>query len=213
VVGTFFSYVDERTLEPTGVTITSVTKHLDIARHMYFDNPIGHGTALVRRQAIIDAGGYSDAFGPNEDYDLWRRIVAAGGEVALVPEVHYLYRLNPSGISSTTQDLQHRLFAELVEAIWRGPVHFKSFWQIAADGRYYKRIDSPFRETVHQQYKSHQLRLAGEFLGRRRFRSGLHTLLGALLIAPLPAAGLAGALFAAYLRAADRRVRRLIRSR
>src|SRR5205085_8762397 len=39
VVGTFFRYVDEDTLEPTGVTITAVTEHVDIARRMYLDNP------------------------------------------------------------------------------------------------------------------------------------------------------------------------------
>jgi hypothetical protein len=207
LVGTFFSYVDERTLEPTGITITSVTKHLDIARHMYFDNPIGHGTALVRRTSIVDAGGYSDAFGPNEDYDLWRRLVAAGGELALIPEVHYLYRLNSAGISSTTQEVQHRLFAELVETIWRGPLQLKSWRQIVADDRYYKGLDSPFRETVHRQYKSHQLRLVGEFLGRRHVGSGLHTLAGSFLISPVATSGLVVALFKAYARAAAHRVR------
>jgi glycosyltransferase involved in cell wall biosynthesis len=211
VVGAFFRYVDEHTLEPTGVTITAPTKHLDIARHMYFDNPVGHGSVVMRRDAVLDAGGYSDAFGPNEDYDLWRRLVAAGGEIALIPEVHYLYRLNPAGISSTTQELQHRLFADLVDAIWRGPMHFKSFWEIAADSYYYKRLASPFRRTVHEQYKSHQIRLTVEFLNRKHFNHGLHTFAGALLISPISAARLGKALLIAYLSAALRRVRRLTR--
>ena len=209
VVGTFFRYVDERTLEPTGTTITSVTKHLDIVRCMYFDNPIGHGTALVRRAAILEIGGYSDAFGPNEDYDLWRRLVAAGGRMGIIPEVHYLYRVNSSGISSTSQELQHRLFAELLETVWRGRIHFKGVVQIVADGRYYRRLDSPFRDTVHRQYTSNQLRLTVEFLGRRHFYTGLHTLAGSLLIAPIETARLAIALVAAYARAASRRVARI----
>jgi glycosyltransferase involved in cell wall biosynthesis len=213
VVGTFFRYVDERTLAPTGVTITSVTKHLDIVRCMYFDNPIGHGTALVQRAAIQEVGGYSDAYGPNEDYDLWRRLAAAGWELAILPEVHYLYRVNSSGISHTQQELQHRLFARLVETIWRGPVQFKSFVRIVADNYDYKRLDSSFRETVHRQYQSHQLRLAGEFLARRHFRSGAHTLLGALLIAPGPAARVARGQITSYARGAARRARRMSRRR
>ena len=209
LVGTFFRYVDAQTLEPTGVTIASVTKHLDIARNLYFDNPIGHGTALIRRQAIANVGGYSDRWGPNEDYDLWRRIVAAGGEVALLPTVHYLYRLNPSGISSTTQELQHRLFGDLASEIWRGPVYFKSLLRIALDNRYYKRLDSPFRQAVHEQYKSHQIRLTTEFLSRGYRYSALHTFLGALLIAPASATRLGKSLVGGYVRASIRRARRL----
>jgi len=175
---------------------------------MYFDNPVGHGTALIRSSAIAKVGGYSDAYGPNEDYDLWRRIVATGGEIALIPDVLYLYRLNPSGISSTNQELQHRFFADLVNEIWQGPVQFKSFLQIAADGRYYKRLNSPFRQTVYEQYKSHQIRLAMEFLSRGHLRTSWNTFLGALLIDPVPAARLGTAVAAPYLKALIRHARR-----
>jgi len=139
---------------------------------------------------IRNVGGYSNLYGPNEDFDLWRRIVAAGGNIALLPEVYYLYRVNSAGISSTTQDLQHRLFADLVSEIWSGPVRFKSFWRIAADNGHYKRLRSPFRDAVHRQYKNDQMLLAVEFLRRGHLRSGVHTLLGALLIDPVHASGL-----------------------
>jgi glycosyltransferase involved in cell wall biosynthesis len=209
VVGTFFRYVDEKTLEPTGVTITAPTKHLDIVRHMYFDNPIGHGTVVIRREAIVAVGGYSALYGPNEDFDLWRRIVAAGGRIALLPDVHYLYRVNSSGISKTTPDLQHRLFAELLSEVWRGPIRSKSFWNIAADNRYYARLPSPFQKTVHQQYKSDQISLAVEFVRRRHLRSGANTCLGILLIDPMSALRLGKSL----IRKSIRRVTRLARSR
>ena len=213
VVGTFFRYVDEHTLEPTGVTITSATKHLDIARHMYFDNPIGHGTTLIRRKAIADVGGYNNEYSPTEDFDVWRRIVAAGGEVSLLPDVHYLYRLNSSSISSTMQELQHRLFADLITEIWQGPVQYKSFWRIAADNRYYGRLESPFRHTIQERYKQHQIRLTMEFLNHRQLRSAFHTFVGALLIDPVPAARLGKALVRAWVAASIRRVRHVKRSR
>lgn len=190
VVGTFFSYVDEETLEPTGVTITAASKHIDLVRRMYFDNPIGHGTVLIRRQAIMNVGGYSALYGPNEDFDLWRRIVAAGGGLSVLPDVHYHYRLNSSGISSTTQEEQHRLFVGLVSEFWGGKVHSKSFWRIVADDRYYSRLHSPFREAVHRQYRSDQIRLTSEFLRRGFARCAVHTFLGALIIDPMHASRL-----------------------
>jgi len=187
VVSTFFKYVDHKTLKPTGITITSVTKHLDIARHMYFDNPIGHGAALIRKRAIVDVGGYSDNYGPNEDYDLWRRIVAAGWEVGLIPEVYYLYRLSPGGISSTNQEAQHRLFAKLVKDIWQGPIYAKPFWRIIGDASYYKRLNSPFRSKVYRQYKSHQVRLTFEFLIHGQLLNGYNNFVGALCLYPASA--------------------------
>jgi len=184
VVSTFFRYVNHKTLEPTGITITSVTQHIDIARHMYFDNPIGHGAALIRKKAIVELGGYSDKYGPNEDYDLWRRIVAAGWQVGLIPEVHYLYRLSPGGISSTNKKEQHSFFTKLVKDIWLGPIYAKPFWRIIADARYYKHIDSPFKDKVYRQYKSHQVRLTFEFLIHGQLLNGYNNFVGALLLYP-----------------------------
>jgi glycosyltransferase involved in cell wall biosynthesis len=205
IVGTFFSYVDEVTLEPTGVTIIAATKHIDLVRRMYYDNPIGHGTALIRRQAIMDVGGYSALYGPNEDFDLWRRIVASGGGLSVLPDVHYHYRLNSSGISSTTQEEQHRLFAELLSEFWRGKLHAKSFWRIVADDRYYSRLRSPFRDAVRRQYRSDQIRLTSEFLRRGFVSCALHTFLGVVALDPLQASKLVKPVLKMTIqRAADR---------
>ena len=69
-----------------------------LARH----NIIGV-MALVRRDRLLELGGYSDdarlAFGW-EDYDLWCRVAEAGGAGVLVPEVLARYRISDSVDSS-----------------------------------------------------------------------------------------------------------------
>jgi glycosyltransferase involved in cell wall biosynthesis len=187
VVGTFFKYVDEETLEPTGITITSPTKPIDLARNLYFNNPIGHGTALIRKQAIVDAGGYSDKYGPNEDYYLWHKIVAAGWQIAVVPDVYYLYRLSSQSISRTKEELQHKLFAKLVNDIWEGPIYSKPFWRIVADNNYYKKLHSPYHGIICGQYKSHQIKLTFELLLRGHLLSGYNNFVGSFLLYPLGA--------------------------
>ena len=187
VIGTFFKYVDEKSLKPTGVIISGPTKPIDLARNLYFNNPIGHGTALIRKRAITEAGGYSDQYGPNEDYFLWHRLVTAGWKMAIVPDVYYLYRLSSQSISHTQSELQHKFFAQLVDKIWQGPIYSKSFWRIIADNGYYKSLDSPYHGAVCAEYKSHQVKLTFEFLLRGHLLSGYNNFVGALVLHPLGA--------------------------
>jgi hypothetical protein len=118
--------------------------------------------------------------------------------------VHYHYRLNSAGISSTTQEEQHRLFANLLSEFWRGRLHSKSFWRIVADDRYYARLQSPFRDAVRRQYRSDQIRLTSEFLRRGFTRCALHTFLGVLLIDPMSASKLAKTVLKVTIRRATR---------
>jgi len=185
LVGGFFEYMDEKN-KLTGTTMTSTTKHIDIVRHMYFDNPIGHGTALIRKRAVDEAGGYRNDYGPNEDYDLWRRI-AQNWEIGQIPKVVYRYRLNPVGISSTNSESQHKYFAELIKDIWKGPLYKKSVWAIIRDAGYYKNLNSPYADAVYRQYKSHQVRLSFEFLIHGKLWTGYKNSLAALIIYPLGA--------------------------
>ena len=187
LVGSFFKYVDEKSLKPTGVTIISPTKSIDLARNLYFNNPIGHGTALIRKQAIDEAGGYSDKYGPNEDYYLWHRIVVAGWRIGVVPEVYYLYRLSSQSISRTKEELQHKLFDKLVNDIWRGPIYSKPFWRIVADNSYYKKLQTSYHGKICAEYKSHQIKLTFELLLRGHLLSGYNNFIGALVLYPLGA--------------------------
>ena len=49
----------------------------DIARNIFIESPIPHPTVMMRKQVIIDLGGYQDNHWP-EDYDLWLRAYVRG---------------------------------------------------------------------------------------------------------------------------------------
>jgi glycosyltransferase involved in cell wall biosynthesis len=55
--------------------------HRDIARRMRMNNPINHPASMFRRQAALDAGGYSE-MRYMQDYDLFARMLADGARFA-----------------------------------------------------------------------------------------------------------------------------------
>jgi glycosyltransferase involved in cell wall biosynthesis len=68
--------------------------------------PFVHSSVMMRRQALERVGGYDPACDPtrgapcNEDYDLWGRMLAAGFELANLPEplvVNYRSRTSVQG--------------------------------------------------------------------------------------------------------------------
>ena len=42
--------------------------------------PMNHVTVMVRKDRILEVGGYRDDYYQNEDYDLWIRLAATGGK-------------------------------------------------------------------------------------------------------------------------------------
>jgi len=68
-------------------------------------NPLGHGSVMMRRQAVSDVGGYIPVrridgvpLNVSEDYFLFLRI-AQYGTLCFVPEFTYIYRLHDSQIT------------------------------------------------------------------------------------------------------------------
>jgi len=62
-----------------------------------------HCAALVRRSAVVAAGGYDEgmAHQGNEDWDLWIGIAESGLGGAILDEVLYFYRQRPGSLSRT----------------------------------------------------------------------------------------------------------------
>jgi glycosyltransferase involved in cell wall biosynthesis len=173
LVGTFFTYIDEKTSQPS-ITITSVTKHLDLRRSFYITNPFAHGSTLIRKDAIVNAGGYTDEYGPTEDFELWRRL-AEKWELGIVPEPLYWYRINPNGISHKKQSSQHKFAAKIIAEQWRRPFLYKGYRAIVKDAQYYRRLPSPFAEQVYNQYINEQFVIAMGLFGRGKYSAGLVT--------------------------------------
>jgi glycosyltransferase involved in cell wall biosynthesis len=115
MVGSSYDYIDEDS------GIFAQAYHLDINRDIKMEflvrNPFGHGTVIIRRQVLIDVGGY-DAAQAIEDYELWWR-VAQKHEVANIPEQLYGYRILPSGISHGGSDKRQQPITLIMKQIWQ----------------------------------------------------------------------------------------------
>ncbi len=77
--------------------------HDDIVNTLIFENPIGHPSVLLRRDAVLKAGNYRPVGPVNiEDYDLWLRI-AVNDKMANLDEELTTYRVHSR---STTVESQ-----------------------------------------------------------------------------------------------------------
>ena len=80
-----------------------------IATALIERNCLAHPTMLLRRQAVIAAGGYREAFRHAEDYDLWLRL-SERHLLYAVPTPLLDYREHPGQVSRSA--LEQRIFAE-----------------------------------------------------------------------------------------------------
>lgn len=65
-----------------------------------------HTATLVRREAVVDAGGYDAAmpYPGYDDWELWLRLVASGHEGLILEEPLFYYRRRPFSMSSAYTD-------------------------------------------------------------------------------------------------------------
>ena len=176
VVSVFFAYIDEKS-KLTGTVITGLLKHLDLRRALYVNNPFSHGGAMFRKSAYQKAGGYTSDYGPTEDYVLWCKLADLEWELAMIPEVLYLYRLVPTGISQLAGSVQHDFAAKIVGEQFAKPFVYKGYRTIVGDGKYYWSLASPFAEQIFHQYVNEQFIISLEMLARGWAKSGTITAL------------------------------------
>lgn len=89
----------------------------DIKRSMLLRNPIGHGSVMFRKAACTEIGGYSDEYGPTEDYLLWSKL-ALKGEFFALESSAFRWRVNRAGITSTKNDHQLAAMKKQINARW-----------------------------------------------------------------------------------------------
>lgn len=86
--------------EPTERAHNHPTEHSLLAFDLLFNNPFVHSSVMMRRDAVLDIGGYTTdkSRQPPEDYELWSRL-ARKGRVANLPERLLVYREVPQSMS------------------------------------------------------------------------------------------------------------------
>jgi len=98
--------------------------HTSILKRLLRRNDIMHSSVMLRRSAVIKAGGYLEKWRHLEDYELWFRI-ARVGQIASVPLPLAHYRLHSGGISQKMETYQVRRGVLIrLHAIFRRQVPF-----------------------------------------------------------------------------------------
>ncbi len=85
-------------------------------------NPFIHGSWLVRREALLQLGGYREEFRCSQDYDLLLRM-KENYRVSNIPEVLYAKR-HTSGMVSVRNVSRQSYFGELARKCWRERADF-----------------------------------------------------------------------------------------
>lgn len=95
---------------------------------LLFSSALAHPSVMLRRQPILELGGYDSSYEGMEDYELWCR-VAEISDLAVLPQVLLRYRLHPAQVTQQPSErkrlaarkLKSRLLAQL-ELATEGPI-------------------------------------------------------------------------------------------
>lgn len=153
------------------------TRDEDIKRAMLLYNPIGHGTVLLRKSAVIKVGGYSDKCGPTEDYELWSRLSHAGKFVG-IEELLYRWRQNRKGITFTNNPaMQHHTKVNLAN-YWRSStVPRLTRQEILRAGNYYLENSLRYGPDTKNIVYSNIGQVAAKFIKQGRISDGIMQLI------------------------------------
>jgi glycosyltransferase involved in cell wall biosynthesis len=108
-LGSWYKRIDSA--GQTWGTKETPTAYENIKQNLLIGNCVGHGSAMLRRSALVEIGGYNEKYIYAQDYDLWLRLSEVG-EIRNLGE--YLYSLRSwRGAISAARDKQQNEYAEL----------------------------------------------------------------------------------------------------
>lgn len=114
----------------------------DVHRDLFVESPFAHPSVLVRRDVVLEVGGYRDGPFP-EDYDLWLRLHSAGHRMGKVPEVLLSWREGPGRLTRTDPrygaDAFRALKASHLAASFLRDAGEVQLWGAGPDGRKWRR--------------------------------------------------------------------------
>jgi glycosyltransferase involved in cell wall biosynthesis len=87
----------------------ALEKHDLIMRDRFIESPFCHPSIMVRRELIVQAGGYRDC-GWAEDYDLWLRLADSGTRFARLPQTLLFWRDHPVRATRTMSEYSAAAF-------------------------------------------------------------------------------------------------------
>lgn len=78
----------------------------ETARFLEHGSPLAHPSAMMRKDAVLKAGGYRGVFSHCEDYDLWFRVSELGYAIANLPKPLLNYRVHGANVSIVHREAQ-----------------------------------------------------------------------------------------------------------
>lgn len=112
-------YTDEDQLHDDGVFQAAFRKPAFSPERLRGQNYVGH-LSVIRRQLMLDVGGFRLGFEGSQDYDLVLRATERARAVVHIPEVLYHWRIHEASVSHREEnapvfDAAHRALAEHLE--------------------------------------------------------------------------------------------------
>lgn len=106
MVGTFFDVVDGegKLIERKELIVDPIYR----LWRLQFHNNYGHGSMMLRRSAILDAGGYDEGLRYTQDYELWSRL-SRKDNTSIIPTVYYQYRMIEQSAQSSVKNYNTQL--------------------------------------------------------------------------------------------------------
>jgi glycosyltransferase involved in cell wall biosynthesis len=124
--------------------INSLISSEDIAREIYIESPLVHPTVTIRREKLIEIGGYEEHGWP-EDYDLWLRLHTAGERFAKIPEVLHEWREGDDRLTRTDSRYSVENFIRAkVHYLMKGPLKDRRQIVVWGAGQMGRRISKHF---------------------------------------------------------------------
>jgi hypothetical protein len=115
-VGASFILIDESGRPHT--TWHCFVNDITIRHALPAEGCIPHPTAMFRRSAVTQAGGYREDYVAAEDYDLWRRL-ARVGRVQNLAEPLLFKRESDSQVSAVHAQAQRQMADRIRNEIWQ----------------------------------------------------------------------------------------------
>lgn len=100
---------------PTGEELPELPPGLhpakDLAPALYWSNSIPTSSVLVRRDALIRAGGFGGPAALASDWDLWLRLLAQGDPFVCEPQARIRYRRHAGGVTADVAAMAESMLA------------------------------------------------------------------------------------------------------
>lgn len=114
VLGTRMAVIDEWGDHCAIDYMKTPSSDADIRQSLWRRNALCHGSVMMRRDILEQAGGYDEYFVAAQDYDLWLRLLPMT-QFANLGETFYLFRIHPDSVSGRDRFNQYFFATQALE--------------------------------------------------------------------------------------------------